>query len=134
METGPIAKETIHLDTHVLLWIAAKEHQHMPHEIIKRINESFLMISPVVILELQYLVEKGKIEGKPLKIIEKLQVMIGLEICKDSFESVIKESLHLSWTRDPFDRLITAQAALTKTCLLTKDREILRHYSRAVWE
>lgn len=126
--------EMVHLDTHVVIWMAMNEHHRLPEAVIKRINASTLMISPVVILELQYLVEAKKIEGNPLKIIEKLQTMIGLEICKDPFESVIKESLHLSWTRDPFDRLIVAQALMNKTHLLTKDREIHRHYPRAVWE
>ena len=126
--------EILHLDTHVVIWIAAKEHHRLPQAVIKRINDSTLMISPAVILELQYLVEIKKIEGNPLGIIEKLQAVIGLEICKDPFESVIKESLRLSWTRDPFDRLIVAQASMAKTPLLTKDREIHRHYSRAVWD
>jgi PIN domain nuclease of toxin-antitoxin system len=126
--------ETVHLDTHLVIWIAMKEHHRLPETLIKRINVSTLMISPAVILEFQYLVETKKIEGNPLKIIEKLQALIGLEICKDPFESVIRESLNLSWTRDPFDRMIVAQALIAKTVLLTKDREIRRHYSRAIWE
>lgn len=126
--------EMVHLDTHVIIWMAMKEHHRLPEEVIKRINTSTVMISPVVILELQYLVESKKIEGSPIRIIEKLQTVIGLEICKDPFESVIKESLHLSWTRDPFDRLIVAQALMTKAPLLTKDKEIHRHYHRAVWD
>ena len=124
----------VHLDTHVVVWLAMKEHHRLPDDVIERINASELMVSPAVILELQYLVETKKIAGHPLKIIESLQAVTGLEICKDSFEWVIRESLALSWTRDPFDRLIVAQASLAKTFLLTKDRNIHRHYSRAVWE
>jgi len=39
----------------------------------------------------------------------------------------------LSWTRDPFDRVITAQAATDGSSLITKDEIILHHYENAVW-
>ena len=123
----------VHLDTHVIVWIAMQEQHRFPEAAIGRIEAAELMIPPAVILELQYLVETKRIQGNPLKIIENLQTTIGLEICKNTFEGVIKESLDLSWTRDPFDRLIVAQASLAKSTLLTKDQNILRHYSRAVW-
>jgi PIN domain nuclease of toxin-antitoxin system len=37
------------------------------------------------------------------------------------------------WTRDPFDRLITAQAAVGSDVLITKDATITANYPRAVW-
>jgi PIN domain nuclease of toxin-antitoxin system len=37
------------------------------------------------------------------------------------------------WTRDPFDRLITAQAASYNQVLLTKDETIRKHYANAIW-
>ncbi len=134
METLPLMSEIVHLDTNVVLKIASKEHHLLPPSVIKRINNSSLMISPIVILELQYLFEIKKIEGSVFKAVETLHDLIGLNICQDPFESVIRESLRLSWTRDPFDRLIVAQASMLNAPLLTRDREILRHYSRAVWE
>jgi len=39
----------------------------------------------------------------------------------------------LSWTRDAFDRLIVAQAALDRAALVTRDRLILKHYPKALW-
>jgi PIN domain nuclease of toxin-antitoxin system len=126
--------EVMHLDTHVVVWMVMEEYHRLPGAAIKRVNASLLMVSPIVILELQYLVDKKKIEGNALKFVEKLREKVGLEICEDSFESVIRASLHLSWTRDPFDRLIVANASMAKTPLLTRDRKIHDHYSRAVWE
>lgn len=38
-----------------------------------------------------------------------------------------------TWTRDPFDRTITAQAARVGAFLLTRDETIRRHYAAAVW-
>jgi PIN domain nuclease of toxin-antitoxin system len=39
----------------------------------------------------------------------------------------------LNWTRDPFDRLISAQALTSGTALVTKDRVIRNHLSLAWW-
>ena len=46
---------------------------------------------------------------------------------------VTEHCLDLSWTRDAFDRLIVAQAALDRAKLITRDRLILKHYPKAVW-
>ena len=39
----------------------------------------------------------------------------------------------VKWTRDPFDRIITAQAELCGAKLLTKDRTIHNYYVNAAW-
>jgi PIN domain nuclease of toxin-antitoxin system len=62
-----------------------------------------------------------------------LHHQIGLQACNKSFLEVIQRASQLSWTRDPFDRVITAQAALEQDRLITKDRVILEKYEHAVW-
>lgn len=37
----------------------------------------------------------------------------------------------LAWTREPFDRILVAQAAVEKNILLTKDSAIRKHYDRS---
>jgi len=54
-------------------------------------------------------------------------------MCDLSFEDVARAALRESWTGDPFDRMIVAQARLREAALITKDRSIREHYSRAVW-
>ena len=39
----------------------------------------------------------------------------------------------LDWTRDPFDRLIVGQARASRLGLITKDRQIRRHFDGAFW-
>jgi PIN domain nuclease of toxin-antitoxin system len=39
-----------------------------------------------------------------------------------------------TWTRDPFDRIIVAQARLRGAPLLTKDRTIQTHHAEAFWD
>jgi PIN domain nuclease of toxin-antitoxin system len=47
--------------------------------------------------------------------------------------ALVGHGLDLSWTRDPFDRLVVSQAALADSILITRDRLILEHYPKAVW-
>lgn len=42
-------------------------------------------------------------------------------------------AISMDFTRDPFDRLITAHAALDNNLIITKDRRILKNYPGAVW-
>jgi len=58
---------------------------------------------------------------------------IGLGICDLPFRSVVDHALKENWGRDPFDRLIVANAKAADAPLVTKDKAILRHYRRAVW-
>ncbi len=48
-----------------------------------------------------------------------------------AFERVVETAERQAWMRDPFDRLIVAQASLAAAPLLTKDRTIREHYAKA---
>ncbi|MGZ8256497.1 MAG: type II toxin-antitoxin system VapC family toxin [Gallionella sp.] len=50
-----------------------------------------------------------------------------------TFSAFIGTALLLNWTRDPFDRIIAAQAAHRKSPLLTADQNMLKHYAAAIW-
>lgn len=58
---------------------------------------------------------------------------IGLSVCTIDFSSVITRAMPLSWTHDPFNRLITANASLHDSILTTKDQTILDNYPHEVW-
>jgi PIN domain nuclease of toxin-antitoxin system len=42
-------------------------------------------------------------------------------------------ALRETWGRDPFDRLIVAQAKVNEVVLVTKDETIRSNYGLAVW-
>jgi PIN domain nuclease of toxin-antitoxin system len=90
-------------------------------------------ISPIVCLELQFLYEIQQIKHPPRQILRHLDSAIGLSICGKPFASVIELAEGLSWTRDPFDRIIVAHASLDLEPLITKDARIHEHYRKAVW-
>jgi PIN domain nuclease of toxin-antitoxin system len=123
----------LYCDTHVLVWLYSKALDQFSRHAIKVIETHELLVSPMVCLELDYLREVKKISVQGRKIIEELSSSIGLKICEASFNDVIAVASDLSWTRDPFDRLIVAQAKLQKAPLLTRDQTIRDIYSRAIW-
>jgi len=123
----------IYLDTHVVVWLYAGLTDHLSPQAIELIESNRLAISPMVQLELQYLQEIGRINAESALIIASLGYSIGLEICQIPFIQVVTESISQTWTRDPFDRLIVAQAHAGKRTLLTKDKTILTNYPQAIW-
>lgn len=96
-------------------------------------KQSDYAISPIVRLELQFLYEIQQIRHSPRQILRHLENAIGLAICGKSFEAVVELAEGFAWTRDPFDRIIVAQAALDLDHLITKDARMHEHYQKAVW-
>ncbi|MFU8780874.1 MAG: type II toxin-antitoxin system VapC family toxin [Kiritimatiellia bacterium] len=123
----------IYLDTHVVVWLYAGQIGLLSPMAVERIEAEDLYISPIVQLELAYLREIDRLTVDSALIIESLSQQIGLTFCNLPFASVILESIQQSWTRDPFDRVITAQAIAGNAHLLTKDRHILEHCPLAIW-
>lgn len=121
------------LDTHCLVWLYAKELRHFSKSGLSRLEEESLFISPMASLELEYLFETARIKVPSIEITTYLADRLGLQIDPVSFLPIAERSLEMKWTRDPFDRLITAQAEFHDADLLSKDRSILEHYAKAIW-
>jgi PIN domain nuclease of toxin-antitoxin system len=92
-----------------------------------------LLLSPMVLLELQYLFEIGRLTVAPGTIVDALRRAAPLRMCDLPFADVAHAALRETWTRDPFDRIIVAHARLREMALITKDRAIREHYERAIW-
>ena len=130
---GPAIGTMLFLDTHILVWLYRGSKEFFSEVAQQELQNNDLVISPIVLLELQYLYEAKKIRPKGDAIFSELQKTIGVRIAQHDGETIARSALPLSWTRDPFDRIIVAHALSQKAKLLTKDRTILRHYPRAVW-
>lgn len=123
-----------HLDTHVVVWLYAGELQRFSKAALQRIENDELLVSPIVLLELQYLKETKRIRTEAHTIVDGLARTLGLRMCDLSFDHVVLEALPHTWTRDPFDRIIVGQAAARHAPLLTKDTAIHAHYEKAWWD
>jgi PIN domain nuclease of toxin-antitoxin system len=98
-----------------------------------QIEREELFISPAVVLELEYLAEIRAERPSALTITAALEKDLGVRVCDLPFEVVVRQALLEKWGRDPFDRLIVAQAKANQAPLVTKDERIQRHYEAAVW-
>lgn len=124
----------IYLDTHAVAWLAALGPSALGAEGRRRLeSESDVRISPMVRLELEYLHEVGRIRDHAVEVYERLAASIGLRICDAPFFTVIREAERRPWTRDPFDRIIVAHAAVHDAPLVTKDLAMHEVYPHAVW-
>ncbi len=123
----------IYLDTHVVVWLYAGLNEKLTDFAKTLINENLIYISAIVRLELQYLYEIKRITDESHIIISDLSNRIGLKICDQNFNTIITQALTINWTRDPFDRIIIANANLQNNILLTKDQQILDNYIYAQW-
>jgi PIN domain nuclease of toxin-antitoxin system len=125
----------IYLDTHVVFWLYAMGGEAPLSEAAREVvrDSAELRISPMVRLELQYLHEVGRTGTPAAPVVDELGSMLGLRVCDAPFAAVVQAAERQSWTRDPFDRLIVAQAALRGAKLVTKDRTIHEHYDHSIW-
>ncbi|MCL4835439.1 MAG: PIN domain-containing protein [Caldilineaceae bacterium] len=123
----------IYLDTHIVVWLYAGLVDRFSPALQALINQNELRISPIVGLELQYLAEIQRVTAGADAILADLSQRIGLTLCDRPFAGVVSQALTLAWTRDPFDRLIVAQAALHGDVLISKDQQILANYAHARW-
>lgn len=84
-------------------------------------------------LELAYMHEIGRARDPVPSMLAALRQSIGLEIADASFAELMDTAKSLSWTRDPFDRIIAAQAIVADAPLVTADRTILDNLPLATW-
>ena len=119
----------IYLDTHVVLWLYADRGKRLSERARRLIEDAnVIRLSPMVMLEMDFLHEIGRTTLPSNSVYEYLRERIGIEVCNKPFIDVIKVASQQTWTRDPFDRVITGHAALNQNPLITKDEVIRNHY------
>jgi PIN domain nuclease of toxin-antitoxin system len=96
-------------------------------------DERPVRLSPVSALELAYMHEIGRARDPVPVMLAALRTSIGLEVSDLSLSQLTEAAIGLSWTRDPFDRMIAAHAIVADAPLLTADRTMLKHLPQATW-
>jgi PIN domain nuclease of toxin-antitoxin system len=88
----------------------------------------------MVLTELQYLFEIKRILKPPMALFNQLETLIGLRLSDHPFPAVAQTALFETWTRDPFDRIIVAQARSDGySTLISSDTKIQQNYSKTIW-
>jgi PIN domain nuclease of toxin-antitoxin system len=88
----------------------------------------------MVRLELAYLHEIGRILDPADVVLDALGPALQLRDSEAPFAAVTRRAVELSWTRDPFDRLLAANALVDEAWLVTADEAMLEHVPCAVWD
>jgi len=127
-------QSVVYLDTHIVCWLYEARTDKLSQPATEAVESGELLVSPMVDLELQYLYEIGRITEEPDEILSVLAEDIELQVSGTLFSLIVKRARTINWTRDPFDRLITAEVMITENAhLVTKDKSIRENFERAIW-
>lgn len=113
-----------HLDTQILVWLYIRQERRIPLAARQLLEDADLAISPMVELELTYLHEIGRLRVPAAEVLDELRATFEIAFSSAPFGAVVRQAVSLTWTRDPFDRLIVAQALVDRVSLLTADATI----------
>jgi PIN domain nuclease of toxin-antitoxin system len=123
-----------YLDTHVVIWLCENKPGKFSGPALDAINNHDLLISPAVLIELNFLQQIGRVIRSPLDLARQLRTQLGVQVCDHSFADMAETALFETWTRDPFDLLIVAHAkANNYSPLVTQDEKIRLNYPKSVW-
>ena len=123
-----------YLDTNVVIFLHSGNSVRLSGRAIEQIESADLLISAMVMLELEMLYEKGAVKYTASQILSDLNQQIGVAVCQLPMAVIINSALQVKWTREPGDRLIVANAiANNEAPLVTSDRRIHEQYPNAIW-
>jgi PIN domain nuclease of toxin-antitoxin system len=120
------------LDTHFLLWLALDVPRVDAFPWLERYRPCG--VSPVSFLEVQFLTEVGRLEARTSEFAAAVGQDPRFVVDEVPLVSLIDRAIPLSWTRDPFDRLLAAHSEARRTPLCTLDRRMRAEHDLIVRE
>ena len=120
------------LDTHFLIWITTASQRLSHFQWLERYEP--WGVSPVSLLEIQLLSEVGRVRLDNLGFARTVMNDPRFVIDEVPITTLIERALGLTWTRDPFDRLIAAHSQARRAPLCSVDSVMLRHHKPIVPE
>ncbi|HET9791249.1 MAG TPA: PIN domain-containing protein, partial [Candidatus Angelobacter sp.] len=116
------------------VWLAQGDLRRISSKTQELLERADLLISPMVLVELEYLHEVQRILLSSREVLLKIEHELEVRVCDLPFSRVANMVIDEKWTRDPFDRTIVAHAkANGLAALITADEEIRKHYQKAIW-
>lgn len=108
------------LDTHAAIWLSRGHTRSRPLERLPR-----LYLSPATLLEVQFLAEAGRVRLARGQSADALARDARWQLDEPPSAKWFATACDLTWTRDPFDRLLAAHARLRGWKLATADEVLL---------
>jgi PIN domain nuclease of toxin-antitoxin system len=121
------------LDTHAAVFLWEGRAEAFGSASRELLEQATLFVSPLVRLELQFLRKIGKLKVEADQILGSLASDAGVVVTEDALNALVPLAMPLTWTRDPFDRLLVATALLHQAPLVTRDARIQENFPGAVW-
>ena len=121
------AAEVILLDTHAVIWLLGG-HRRVEGLIA---SGQALLVSPVSLLEVQFLIEAGTVRIAERDWEKRIGQDGRFRIDNCRIGDIVAGAADLSFTRDPFDRLIAGHAVARGYRLATADDVLLEHLPRS---
>jgi len=107
------------LDTNALIWL------HQRHRRTRKLEKhASLYASPASVLELQILIESGRMRLRSGMTVEQLVGDARWLLDDPPSADWFSRAVDVSWTHDPFDRLLVAHAQLRGWRLATGDPQL----------
>lgn len=123
-------------DSHALVWTLLNDHRLSPTaRRVFRDRSATLHVSMVSLWELSIKITIGKLRtlGSSIAYFRDECREHGIDVLPIRMEHILRaETLDLHH-RDPFDRLLIAQAIEEKLAILTDDAQIRRYPVKTVW-
>ena len=124
------------LDTHTFIWWDS-EPQRLSQQVLKMCQdpENVLLASVASLWEMQIKLQLGKLKlNKPLtELVSGQQAINNIEILDVKLEHVLALGKLPSHHKDPFDRLLIAQADIEEAFLVSKDQIFTEYEVKVVW-
>jgi PIN domain nuclease of toxin-antitoxin system len=129
---GRRRRVTCLLDTHFLLWhvLGSPRLRHNPW--LHRYRP--WGVSPVSLLEIQFLAEVGRMEVRTTAFLETLLGDPRFTVDEAPLLGLVRHALPVEWTRDPFDRLLAAHSTARRAPLCTIDARLVANHALVVEE
>ncbi|MCX7838194.1 MAG: type II toxin-antitoxin system VapC family toxin [Anaerolineae bacterium] len=124
------------LDTHAFIWWDSEPTKLSPRALaLCQDRQNVLLLSVVSIWEMQIKLQLGKLRlTLPLReIVESQQQTNNIEILPITLEHVLALDNLSAHHKDPFDRLLVAQAIVEKAVLVSADLNIAKYAVQVVW-
>jgi PIN domain nuclease of toxin-antitoxin system len=108
------------LDTHAIIWLVQAHRRARPLTELPRLH-----VSPASLLELQFLIEAGRVRLAAGRTMDDVAADPRWTLDEPPALRWFEVAGELSWTRDPFDRLIAAHAKMRRWKLATADAHLV---------
>jgi PIN domain nuclease of toxin-antitoxin system len=123
-----------YLDTHIAVYLHDGIIESLTKSAKREIESKDLLLSPMAFLELEYLYQRKRIAIPAQEMYDVIHKDFGVSLCRMSFANVAYEAIGVSWTNDPFDRLIVANTKANRgATLITRDEGTREKFPEAVW-